>query len=197
MLILLSQILTSLPASGYDEVENSLYNPPSVALGYAMVAKFPLPLSSFAAVVVMTAVWGRCASHLYTGSMPHPDGELDSSTHHDFWVRHHELDAIATNAFNACSQCTASQAIPTKDPQALYVSILYHTVIIFLHRAAVLYVKSCGLPYDFVTESTIRCQDAAMEIAALIRVNSGSEEMAGVRSPIGRPQKLNAECHCR
>lgn len=158
---------------GPDKSQNMLYDPPSPTLADVINAISPPAISSFATVVVMISMWGRCVSHLYAGPVSRPEN--------DFWTRHYELDATIIKVFNTCSDRFAYEGLPENDPHNLFIKLLFHTVIIYLHQAAVAYAESSGLPLGATAESVLRCQTAAIEIAALIRASSGLEAIGGVR----------------
>ena len=151
-----------------------LYNPPLISLADIMNVTTLPPLSPFAAVVVMVALWGRCAAHLYAGPASRLGDDLDASTPRDFWARHYELDATTTSYFNSCCSLFAHQGTSTKDSNMLFINLLFQTIIIYLHEAAMAQAKSLSLPFDIAAESGARCQAAAMEIATIVRTLSGS-----------------------
>jgi hypothetical protein len=165
--------LTPLPVEQVHEVEILAYIPP-LPTGADLIELVAVPPQcSFAAIVLMTSMWGRCVSHLYLETR-HPSEEKD------FWARHLILDTTATKVFNMCIGSSIYQGPPSKHPHGLFVLILYHTIVIYLHQAVIDRVDSSAMPRNVAAESSMRCQVAAKEIATQICEIPNSEIIFGV-----------------
>ena len=124
-------------------------------------------LSPFAGTVVMTALCGRCVSHLTSLRQDRRSGHRAYS----FWPAHCELDRSLSATYARLCE-SLSTAGPMSEQSLAYINLTLQTSYIYLHEAAVNRGAEAGLAPTFIIDSELRCKTAAMEIANIARLAS-------------------------
>lgn len=138
----------------------------SLSLHDYLASPFPPPLSLFAHLAVVAALWGRCMKHL------HDSHKIDAQTvlPIDFWASHHKIETLVLQISAAAGSHFISPH--SNDPNAIFLTMMLHTINIYLHHSAAAYAVIAGLSGHTGPDSDARCDAAAMEIAGSARVIS-------------------------
>ena len=124
-------------------------------------------LSPFTGVVVMTALCGRCVTHLASLRQDRRSGQMV----YDFWSSHCGLDQLLSATYTHLCNSLAMTS-PMAEQSVAFVNLVLHTSYIYLHEAAVTRGQEIGLAPAVIAESEMRCKTAAMEIANIVRLMS-------------------------
>ena len=180
MLAPCSKISTYLPSTDSDAWEFGQSS--GITLGVMLDVNIPAVghLSPFTGVVVMTALCGRCVTHLASLRQDRRSGQMV----YDVWSPHCDLDRRLSDTYTRlCGSLTMTS--PMAEQSVAFVNLVLHTSYIYLHEAAVTRGQEIGLAPAVIAESEMRCKTAAMEIANIVRLMSPLNILPMVsRSPI-------------
>lgn len=158
-------ILTNLPAS--EEAFEMSRPEQTQTLGECTNPAGAAKLSSFGAIVLLAALFGRNLVHLHR-----PDGDdQDGDTNGPFWKRHREMDNILLNT-SLCLPSNLKLPAGLSNPNVVFMNMSIHTSTICLHQAAIFKAETHKLPASLSSESKVRCITAANEIASVMRTVS-------------------------
>ncbi|OAA43024.1 binuclear zinc transcription factor [Beauveria brongniartii RCEF 3172] len=121
-------------------------------------------LSSFGAIVLLAAIFGRNLVHLHRPDSDDHDGDVNGP----FWKRHREMDNIL---LNTSLGLPSNLKLPAglSNPNVVFMNMSIHTSAICLHQAAIFKAETHKLPASLSSESKVRCITAANEIAGVMR----------------------------
>lgn len=162
MVIEEKDIASLLPSSEESYLMNRPQN--AITLPEALGSDGPSQLSSFAGVVLLSALFGRNLTHLHRPSPDDNEGDLNG----EFWKRHRYLDNVLLNTSLSLPD---SLRLPFRlnDPNVVFMNMNIHTSTICLHQAAIFKAERHRLPSKVSQESKLRCITAASEIASIMR----------------------------
>ncbi|KAJ6790104.1 hypothetical protein PWT90_02108 [Aphanocladium album] len=158
-------ILTKLPAS--EEAFEMSRPEQTLTLDECTTPSGAAKLSSFGAIVLLAALFGRNLVHLHR-----PDGDdHDGDANGPFWKRHREMDNIL---LNTSLGLPSNLKLPAglSNPNVVFMNMSIHTSTICLHQAAIFKAETHKLPASLSSESKVRCITAANEIASVMRTVS-------------------------
>ena len=158
------------------DMQRPMYPCSSGSLQDYLSSPFPPQVSLFAKVVVVATLWGYCMKHLHEGRKL--DAQLVLPA--DFWARHHEIENLVLQL-----SATASTTISphTEDPNAAFLTVMLHTITIYLHHGASAYALRTRFSGPMDPNSDACCETAAMEIAETARAFSATNSFSKVSSP--------------
>ncbi|KGQ03050.1 hypothetical protein BBAD15_g11742 [Beauveria bassiana D1-5] len=121
-------------------------------------------LSSFGAIVLLAAIFGRNLVHLHRPDSDDHDGDVNGP----FWKRHREMDSIL---LNTSLGLPSNLKLPAglSNPNVVFMNMSIHTSTICLHQAAIFKAETHKLPASLSSESKVRCITAANEITGVMR----------------------------
>ncbi|ATY63626.1 binuclear zinc transcription factor [Cordyceps militaris] len=158
-------ILTKLPAS--EEAFEMSRPEQTQTLDECTTPSGAAKLSSFGAIVLLAAIFGRNLVHLHR-----PDSdEFDGDVNGPFWKRHREMDNILLNTSLGLPSHLKLPA-GLSNPNIVFMNMSIHTSTICLHQAAIFKAETHKLPASLSSESKVRCITAANEIAGVMRTVS-------------------------
>lgn len=127
-------------------------------------------LSSFACVMVLTALFGRNLLHI---QRPQPnDNEHDLNG--EFWKRHRSHD---NSLLHIALSLPDHLRLPSgmSDVNVVFANMSIHTSTICLHQIAIFKAEKNNLPNQISTESKRRCLVAANQISSTMKMISHME----------------------
>ncbi|KAJ3474991.1 hypothetical protein NLG97_g9618 [Lecanicillium saksenae] len=158
-------ILTKLPAS--EEAFEMSRPEQTLTLDECTTPSGAAKLSSFGAIVLLAALFGRNLVHLHRPDNADHDGDINGP----FWKRHREMDNIL---LNTSLGLPSNLKLPAglSNPNVVFMNMSIHTSTICLHQAAIFKAETHKLPASLSSESKVRCITAANEIASVMRTVS-------------------------
>ncbi|TQV95932.1 C6 transcription factor Prf [Cordyceps javanica] len=158
-------ILTKLPAS--EEAFEMSRPEQTQTLDECTTPSGAAKLSSFAAIVLLAAIFGRNLVHLHRPDSEEYDGDVNGP----FWKRHREMDNILLNTSLGLPSHLKLPA-GLSNPNIVFMNMSIHTSTICLHQAAIFKAETHKLPASLSSESKVRCITAANEITGVMRTVS-------------------------
>lgn len=158
-------ILTNLPASEEAFLTGKSESTP--ALSDVLAGEGTTGLSSFAAVCLLSTLFGRNLTHLHRPA----DDDNDHDLNGEFWKRHRGIDNIL---LNTSLTLPAHLRLPygLSDPNVIFSNMMIHTSTICLHQAAIFKADKHRLPAQISAESKRRCIVAADQITNVMKMCS-------------------------
>lgn len=172
-------ILTKLPSS--DEAFDMSRPEQTQTLDECTSPAGAAKLSSFGAIVLLAAIFGRNLVHLHRPDSEEEDGDIDGP----FWKRHREMDDILLNTSLGLPEHLKLPA-GLSNPNVVFMNMALHTSTICLHQAAIFKAETQKMPASLSSESKVRCITAANEIASVMR-NVSHMDLSAVSSPLLLP----------
>lgn len=159
-----------------QDMQMPMYPCSSGSLQDYLSSPFSPQVSVFAQVVAAAALWGYCMKHLHEGRKL--DAQLVLPA--DFWARHHDIEKLVLQLSAAASTTISPH---TEDPNATFLTVMLHTITIYLHHGASAYALRTRFSGPMDPNSDACCETAAMEIAETARAFAAMNSISKVSSP--------------
>jgi hypothetical protein len=136
----------------------------SITLAAAFDSGGSTRLSSGAAVLVLTCLFGRNMNHIFRPG----SNDKDKNPNGDFWTRHTNMDnLLSTMTLMLPDQLRIPAGL--NDPNVIFLNLGLHTAAICIHQANISREERSKSSSRMASGSRARCLTAATEVANIMR----------------------------